>query len=216
MKQIKKIITDHPIFIIILVTTIFLLGVLIISILNLKPTSEVEILVAPESASVSINGKEFKNGTYKLPRGAVSVSIKKDGFMSKNYSFDTAANNKLYDYLLPEDRSYSWYESHPEDAIILTKIGDVEADTTASLYKEINPISDKLPLIIAEYNQEDNYIEFRIDGGKFDNCDRDFCLKITDSTGGNLDYARAKIRELGFEPNSFEIIYEYDPIIPLE
>lgn len=180
------------------------------------PTSEVEILVAPESATVSINGKTYKNGTYKLPRGTVSVHIEKDGFPSKDYIFDTSINGKIYDFLLPENGSFSWYETHPEDAIILTAIGDYEADLSARDFLSKNPILEYLPIIVAEYNQNNDYVEFRIDGGKFENCDSDFCLKITDSTGGNLDYARTKIRELGFEPNSFEIIYEYDPIIPLE
>lgn len=216
MESVKNYTKNHPISTIIAITLIFLVGVLAITIINLNPTSDVEILVAPESASVSINGKTYKNGTYKLPRGNVSVRIEKEGFTPKAYNFDTSTNDKLFDYLLPENGSYSWYESHPEDAIILTKIGDSEADALAAFYSKKNPISDKLPLIVAEYDHDDNYIEFRIDGGKFDNCDQDFCLKITDSTGNNLDYARTKIRELGFEPNNFEIIYEYDPIIPLE
>lgn len=215
MEKLSRYIKNHPIPVVIIVSLIFFALVLVVTALSLNPTSEVEILVAPESATVSINGKTYKNGTYKLPSGDVSVKIEKDDFTPKEYTFNTLKNNKLYDYLT-QNGDLSWYDSHPEDAIILTTIGDYEADLTANSFIEKYPISKNLPVIIAEYDNDDNYIEFRIDGGKFENCDRDFCLKITDSTGNNLAYAREEIRKLGFEPNNFEIIYEYDPVIPLE
>ena len=215
MEKIKAYIKNHPISATIIVSLIFITGILVITALSLNPTSEVEVLIAPSSATVTINGKSYKNGTYRLPRGNVSVKIEKEGFTSKNYTFNTSTNNKLYDYLT-QDGSLSWYETHPEDAIILTTIGDYEADALSASFAEKNPISKSLPLVVAEYNNNDEYIEFRIDGGKLENCDRDFCLKITDSTGNNLDYARKKIRDLGFNPDDFQIIYEYNPVIPLE
>lgn len=215
MEKFKNYIKNHPISAVILVSLIFITGILVVTAISLNPTSEVEVLVAPSSATITINGKVYKNGTYKLPRGNVSVKIEKDGFTPKNYTFNTSTNNKLYDYLT-QDGSLSWYETHSDDAIILTTIGDYEADMLSSSFTEKNPISKELPLIVAEYNSNDEYVEFRIDGGKLEDCDRDFCLKITDSTGDNLEYAREKIRELGYNPNDFEIVYEYDPVIPLE
>ena len=54
-----------------------------------------------------------------------------------------------------------------------------------------------------------------IDGGMFDGCEGTFCLKITDTTGGNYERAIQMIKEKGFNPDDYEIIYENKPITPL-
>ena len=84
-------------------------------------------------------------------------------------------------------------------------------------YSEDHPIVEKMPIIYAKYEDGyKKYTEFRIDAGKFENCKKDFCLKISDTTGGNYEKALEEIRKAGFEPKDFEIIYENKPIEPLE
>ena len=95
-------------------------------------------------------------------------------------------------------------------------IGDYEAEQNSKDYNSRYPIISILPIVYAEYDDEYDYTEYRIDGGSFSDCDRDFCLKITDVTGGNMDHAKAKIRNAGFNPDDFQILYEYRPIAPLE
>lgn len=82
----------------------------------------------------------------------------------------------------------------------------------AKTYSEAHPIMAGLPIIYAHYDANYNYTEFRIDGGEFSGCKTNFCLKITDTTGGNYDAALEKIRESGFNPEDFQILYEYTPI----
>lgn len=86
----------------------------------------------------------------------------------------------------------------------------------AKTYSEAHPIIAKLPIIYAHYDANYNYTEFRIDGGEFSGCKTNFCLKVTDTTGGNYDAALEKIREAGFNPDDFQILYEYTPIVPLD
>ena len=140
-----------------------------------------------------------------------------EGFESKEEKIVLEPNTttKYYTYLMPTDGSFKWYLEHEEDMMILNTIGDAEANVNATNYLEKYPIVDALPIIYANYDKEWNYTEFRVDGGKFNECKEAFCLKITDTTGGNKDSALKMIRDKGFNPEDYEIIYQYEPILPL-
>ncbi|MBQ3326051.1 hypothetical protein IJG79_02825 [Candidatus Saccharibacteria bacterium] len=178
--------------------------------------TSVEIRVAPADAKILIDGKEYKNGTYQLPIGEKQIHIEfGNDFVSQDYSINIPKSNepyKLYNYLVQRDGSTSWYDTHESDAILLNTIGDYLAGKQAEQYLNNYPIINKLPIIVAQYDKEYNYTEYRIDGGKFEQCKADFCLKITDTTGGNLEAAKQKITNLGYNLSDFEIIYEYKPI----
>ncbi|MBQ3309136.1 hypothetical protein IJG78_00475 [Candidatus Saccharibacteria bacterium] len=216
INRIKTFIKKYPLPIIIIITLIFFAVILVITVANLYPSKRIEVLVAPESASITINGKPYKNGTYNLPVGNLSVKIEKEGFKMQEFIFDSSSSDKLYTYLVQDDGSLSWYDDHQEDAIIMTTIGDYQASIMEEQYNQENPIISHLPIIFAEYDNEYNYIEFRIDGGSFSNCHSSFCLKVTDTTGNNLEHAKKLISDAGFNPDDFEILYEYTPIVPLE
>ena len=178
----------------------------------LTSTTEIEIVVAPASATILIDGKEYKNGKERITSGKHNVIIKKDGFNTSEFSFDTADTNKLYAYILENDNGYNWYLNHQDDSMLLTKIGSYINDKEASSYQSKNPISLSLPIIYAHYDEAYNYTEYRIDGGTFTDCKSDFCIKITDTTGGNYEAAIQKIKDTGFNPDDYQILYEYKPI----
>ena len=216
MQKFTSLYKKHPISAIILTTLIFITTILVITALNIHSTTKIEILVAPSSATITINGKVYQNGTFDLPVGDLNVHIEKPDFESQDFTFNSASSDKLYTDLLQTDGTYSWYDNHPEDSIIMTTIGDYRAEQLSASYNDKYPIIRSLPIIFAEYDAEYNYTEFRIDGGKFDGCKTDFCLKITDTTGGNLDHGKELIKNAGFNPDDYQILYEYTPIIPLE
>ncbi len=212
-----KLIKSHPISFTILAIMIFITTILVVTALNLRDTAEVEIRIAPASATITIDGKQYQNGSYKLPKGDLSVHIEKDGFIPQ----DLIVNNsdgatKIYSYLLQQDGTTSWYDTHESDAILLNTIGDYLANITAEKYNEQYPIMTVLPIIYANYDEQYNYTEYRIDGGKFLECQNEFCLKITDTTGDNQTDALEQIRSAGYNPDDYEIIYEFTPIQPLE
>ena len=180
-------------------------------------SSTLEILVAPESATITLNDKEIKNGIYHLYPGDYEIIIKKENFESKTFNIKLEKNEtkKLYTYLLEKDGSYSWYINNRSDALLLNKIGAYESSISSSSYLESYPISKVLPIIYASYDESYNYTEFRIDGGFFDECEKNFCLKISDTTGGNYEAALEKIREKNFNPSDYKIIYVETPIVPL-
>ena len=216
MNKITNFIKKYPLLFIGLSLLIFITIILVITAINMRKTEEIEVLVAPISAEITIDGKEYQNGTFNIEPGEHQVHIEKTGFISQDFSFNTLSTRKIYTYLKQTDGSYSWYSNNSEDSNILTQIGDYEADREAELYSSQNPIVQVLPIFYAHYDENYNYSEFRIDGGEFDGCESNFCLKVTDTTGGNMELAKNKIKEAGYNPNNYQILYEYKPIQPLE
>ena len=207
----------NPIYLVAIFTTLLALTAVILTLL-LKPAAKksVEILIAPASATITIDGKPYQNGTYDLESGTVNVHLEKPDFVSQDFTFDTTKSNKLYAYLLQTDGTFSWYETHESDDLLLSTIGDYQALKSADSYTANHPVIKDLPIIYADYDTQYNYTEFRIDGGKFDGCSSDFCLKVTDTTGGNLDFAKSLLAKKGIDPANYEILYEYKPITPLD
>ena len=215
-ETIKSTIKTHPFIFVCLILFTFITIILFITAINLGQTKEVEILVAPASATVEIDGKKYENGTYKLKTGEHQVHIEKENFTTKDYTFTIESTTKLYDFLEQKDGSFSWYLDHESDALLLTQIGSYNASIEAEKFTTTYSVISKLPIIYANYDENYNYTEYRIDGGKFSDCKTDFCLKVTDTTGGNLEAAKEKLKEQGITPEDYELLYTYTPITPLE
>ena len=178
----KSFIKNHPVLIIVFTFLIIATGVLFIIALSINNTSEIEIRVAPSSATILIDGKQYQNGKFRISSGEHNIKITKDGFNTKDFTINTNTTDKIYTYLLESNGGYNWYLTHQEDALLLTSIGDYESKFTSETYNAKHAIIAKLPVIYANYDKEYNYTEYRIDGGSFVGCDTDFCLKITDTT----------------------------------
>ncbi len=68
------------------------------------------------------------------------------------------------------------------------------------------PITKQLPITVEYYSENySSYTKYFIGYVLID--DEKIVLKITDYTGGNYDNAISKIKELGFDPNDYEIRY---------
>lgn len=190
--------------------------ILVIFVIYLNNNAILDLVVAPSFADVEINGKPYTTGTYRLaPNENVTATITADGFTTKEVSFSliNGDTTQLYVYLIPEDGNMDWYIQHPSEMMILNTIGDTEAAIASAAYREDYPISTILPILVVEVNPETyDWTEFRIDSGNFENCKTEYCVKITDSTGGNRQRALNIIREKGFNPDDYEIIYEYTPV----
>ena len=217
MKKITKSIKNQKLLIIISSIILFFI-IVFISIFYYSSLATLDLLVAPTSATVKINDKEYQNGQHKLSAGTYEVKISKEAFKTKTFKINLKAGEttNLHTYLDQTDGKDTWYLNHNDDDLIRTQIGDEEATKQAEKYEKKYPIVKVLPLNYANYDEEYNYTEFIIDGGKYDECKKEFCLKITDSTGGNEENAKRFIQENGYDPNDYEIIYEYTPIEPLE
>lgn len=205
------------IYLVVGVAVIIIIILIVILIYNLNHNAKLDLLVAPREAKVTIDGKIYQNGVYNFKPGEIEIKVTMDGFDSKETKLVLEPNTTTtyYTYLMPIDGSFDWYLNHEEDMMLLNTIGDAEANADAKSYLEKYPIVEVLPIIYANYDDVWNYTEFRVDGGKFDDCEETFCLKITDTTGGNEDAAIEMIREKGFNPSDYEIIYKQEPIVEL-
>jgi hypothetical protein len=146
-KQLKK----NRGFLVALITgaiVLVLVSIAIITgIIDARKTASIDVLVAPKSASVKINGHHYGNGFYKVEPGDFTVVITKDGFEPYEESFSLAAGEtkQLAVYLTQTDGGYDWYLQHPEDDLIMTSVGDKQADATAAQMLEQYPILSILP-----------------------------------------------------------------------
>lgn len=116
-------------------------------IINAAKTATLELTVAPESAEISIDGKQYKNGVYHFEPGTYHIEIKKEGFNGFEKDIELAANKTtyLYHYLTSSDGSLDWYDKHPKDAMLLNTIGDHKAGVEAQEYLDKDPILAIVP-----------------------------------------------------------------------
>lgn len=126
-----------------------LLVSLIIWLINKDNTSTLEILVAPSSSNILINGKKYTNGTYHIKPGEYNIEISKDGFKSYSGGISTQKDtvSKLSQALLQNDGSYSWYLEHQDDDLILSAIVGEKSDNFEQKLVTKYPILQYIPYI---------------------------------------------------------------------
>lgn len=112
-----------------------------------RHSATLEIAVAPESATLLLNGKKYENGIYHLLPGVYEVSLTLDGMEPYSDTIELVKDETfyLYKYLTGPDGDLSWYYEHPDDAMIFTTISDFEANKKATEYAAQDPIFKVTP-----------------------------------------------------------------------
>lgn len=103
--------------------------------------------IAPESSNITINGKNFKNGTHNLTPGKYKVEVSKDGFKSSSKEFEIKSGKKtnIVLALAQNDPKGNWYIEHERDDIIRSGAGyEKITDTMSSLIRK-HPLVKDLP-----------------------------------------------------------------------
>ncbi len=206
-----------------LILIVFVTIIIIVSIIDSKRTATLETKIVPLSATLTIRDKNYHpNQTYKFEPGEVIVIVSAEGYQSQEVSLNLNDNETttLAIALYASDGTYSTYcqsATYDKECQLFEEIMQIQATQAAAEYAEKYPVSTMLPLNVVEVDPETyDWTEYRIDCGHFEECKNpEFCIKITDTTGGNREHALQKIRDNGFNPNDYEILYEYTPITPL-
>ena len=86
--SIFNLIRKNPVVSVIVFTVVFITGILVITAINLKTTGELELLVAPTSANVTVDGKSYQNGTFRFTIGEHQVKIEKENFETQEVYID--------------------------------------------------------------------------------------------------------------------------------
>lgn len=189
-------------------------------IINSTYSATLSTTIAPSTAVLTIDGKTYKiNQTIKLkPADNITATISAEGFETQEVSISLTKDETttLALYLTPEDGDLSWYYSRPAENSLLLTVGGIQAAEAAREYAEKYPISEILPITFTE--TDPFWAEYSINGGAFSDCkdNKEFCIIITDTTGKYRDRAIKAIQDKGFNPNDYEIIYQYTPIQPID
>lgn len=192
---------------------IAILIVVLVLIYNGAKTATLEVYVAPIAAKIELNGKEYENfKSYDVIPGEYNVVISMDGMQTEEYSLVVEEDglSRIRTFLLDNDGGFGYYQKHYDDELILETIANTpESKEFVAKYKKVREILDDLPIDYSAYSEDySDYERYEIIQDERKDCKKMICLKIIDYTGGNDKAAIEKIREMGYEPDDYEIVYE--------
>ena len=195
-----------PLFIVL--GSLMLLLIIVLVVLNLTPTSTISLFIAPSDATILIDGKRYKNGTYEITPGDHTVSISRDDFTPKEYPFTTTEGQttELRDYLEPlYDKD--WYSKNEADGMILGSILEGKALKDSLTLYEKYPIISILPINVEYFsNNYADYIKYSISYQTSED-NKSITIIITDHTGGNLQTAIDNLKTRGYDIAQYEYKY---------
>lgn len=132
--------------IIIIIAAVLVAGIIIANVIGIieqsRYSATLEIAVAPLKATMTLNGKEYKNGTHHLLPGTYEVGLTADGFEPYTATIEAPAGTVtyLYHYLTGPGGDISYYYSHDEDMRVFMTITNYEAGLKAKAYAEKDAI----------------------------------------------------------------------------
>lgn len=159
------------------------------------------LAVVPADATITIDGKKTDSGTQWLPAGKYEMIAQKDGFTTQKKTInvtDAKKENVAAMSLTPEsDKAKEWAKEHEKDYSNNERYGAIEANSEGQYFSDTNPITTKLPF-------KDPYYTI----GYTPNNDGSVDLTIATESPRYRFYAVEKIRELGYDPTDFKIIFK--------
>lgn len=162
---------------------------------------ETTFAIVPSDATVTINGNKVGSGNQWIPAGKYELIVQKDGFATGKKSInitDAKEQNVAAISLRPEsDKAKEWAKEHEEDYSNNERYGALEASSEGKYFSETNPITTKLPFTDPYYTI-----------GYTPNTDNTVDLTIATESPRYRFYAIEKIRELGYDPTDFKIIFK--------
>jgi len=159
------------------------------------------IATVPSSATITIDGRQYSNGTQWLKPGTYKISASKDGFESADKSVivtDKKQQNVVAISLSPKsDEAKEWASKHQKDYSNNEQYGAIEANVNGKYFSDTNPITTKLPF-------NDPYFTI----GYTVREDSSITITIATPSPRYRFYAVEKIRELGFDPTDYVIDFK--------
>ena len=207
-------IKSHPVISGVLgVNVLAIVIVSIVALINFMQSAQLEVLVAPSSSKITVDGRKIENGTFGFLPGKHEIKIEKEGFESKTEIVELASGEtvRFWTYLFEEDGGLEYYGTNADDMAILEEVGrqDEEVQEFLLRYEKKAEIKSVLPLTYAVNGNTNGgksvSVSIRSGGNK---CRKGFCLLIQDVFGGNLNKAIEMIKNAGYNPKDYEILYQ--------
>lgn len=194
---------------------LFAIFAIILAFINAQKTATVDIIIAPSTATITVDQHSFKTKeTARYFPGNYLVKISAPGFVEQTLEVELSNQQTTHIYIAlePTDQNANYYDIHPEEASIRQAVQDATYQDNLAAFLTEHPIANILPYEHYTQNEFSEPTGYRIDYGKFDGCKSDFCLKVTSYSQTGLADAKEYIRSKGFNPNDYEILFEYDPL----
>lgn len=161
----------------------------------------VVIKTVPSDASITLDNKKYGNGTQWLVAGKYNLTVSKDGFGTEKKSVlitPKKSQNVIAVSLGPKsDEAKKWANEHSNDYKNNEQYGAIEANVNGQYFSDMNPITTKLPFT-------DPYFTI----GYITNGDGSVKLTVSTPSPRYRFFAIEKIREFGYEPTDFVIVFK--------
>lgn len=177
--------------------------------------------IAPQSAIVEVNGKEYRSGAYEFEPGKYHATIKKDGFDSKEIDFEikNRQTTVVNDYILNED-GFEYFEYSENDLQILRRIDVKEVKEFISHYDKKLEVRDYLPIEgtfdanAGKTNAHSLFLKYQIASGEMSGkCKKAFCIVVNsyDTNKTLLEKAVAdELKKRDFDIKEYEVVYDLE------
>lgn len=179
----------------------------------------VSLNIAPTSSTITINGKDYRNGLYEMQPGTYKANVSQEGFEAKELEFTVKNNGTtiVNDYILNLSEGLEYFESSEADIVILNNIEDAEVKAFLSRFNHKKSILAELPIegvfnmnADKEVARVDNYKYKISDGTGLSECKKIFCLYVESYKGNEKLLKEAiakKLEEKGFDLDGYQVIY---------
>ncbi len=165
-------------------------------------TSTLLIFVTPLDATITINGKQYPNGNYRLfpQNGQVTATISKDGYQSKEISLSLESNKTttLYTYLVCDNGELYCYLKDTESYNLLKYLNNSDEALTSFLKK--SAIASILPISTGDLS-----VSLNLEKSK-----DQIYLDVFDLSGENKNLVYDILKQSGFDINDYYINYIYN------
>lgn len=165
--------------------------------------------IIPDDINVTVDGKKVKsNANVGVNPGKHTVEAKREGFVDKKIEVDLKKNEvrKIDLSLLPKNAvGYTWLQENKNAVRDLEAKTGQAYDDAAQQGVKANPLIQYLPMLRRDW---------RIDYGasqKEPTNPKAVSIIITYVTEGSKQNALTWIRDQGFDPKDYEIIYKQMP-----
>ena len=188
-------------------------GMLVLGITNFTDRKTyITVMAAPTSATVTLDGVEYKTGMHEIEPGDYSVKIVADDFIDKEFTLRVDRGNvtSISTYLVHVAEGMEYYLHDRDSFEILRRlsVGDDERlQNFMDSYDKLVSVEDVLPLWSSFIGTNGEIITQTIRDSTYDErCQMIFCLIVSgDET--NQEAAERTLKEKGYTLSDYEVIY---------
>lgn len=177
--------------------------------------------IAPQGATIEIDGKEYRSGAYEFEPGKYHAKISKEGFESKEIEFEVKKHDTtvINDYILGGD-GFEYFEYSRNDIEVLRRIDTNEAKEFITSYDQKLKIRDVLPIKgnfdahAGQTNMHSLFLTYEITNGEMSGkCKKVFCIVVNgyDTNKALLEKTVAEeVSKKGFHLSDYEVVYDLE------